>query len=205
MTKKGRLIRSLLVHRVENDALSQQRGIVREHVDAMSIVALMGTPEATIVKIVEIYNSLHQRGLSDDQAFQLIAKSRSCTSPPAGLDLSSFTKKVVREEHANDIPISEPFVDRAINAAMEAVSAPSASHSNRFIALSTAAFSIGLGVIIIYFLREWWAYVVAAFPLMFGVASLKIGIRGSATELSAMTGDRPMTDDAEQSIGKKMR
>lgn len=205
MTHKERLIRWLLLNRIENDPLARQHGVLREHVDAMSTITIMGTPEATIVTVADIYSSLRRKGVSEKDTLSLIAESRGLSVPHQCSELSSLIKYILQQEHSFDVPVSERFVDFAIGEAIRAASSRNASGENRFVALSTAAVLIGAGVAVAYFLQAWWAYALAIVPMAFGIASLKIGVAATNDELAAMTGDRPMTEEMKESIGKKMR
>jgi hypothetical protein len=79
-------------------------------------VTLMGTPEATIVTIVETYHVLREQGASAASALSAIEEHRSIRSPRSsqiGSDLEAYVRSRVRLEHRSGKQLSDRDISRA--------------------------------------------------------------------------------------------
>lgn len=115
---KEELIKNLVRKRVQNDPIAKMLG----EVDELSELELLGLPEATIVTIVETYcMTKRQTNLHDEEIFEAIEAHRSMLGDsgkmPSPLTLSSYIKYRLGLEHSHGAPISNKFVDEAIEEA----------------------------------------------------------------------------------------
>jgi hypothetical protein len=79
-------------------------------------VTLMGSPEATIVTIVENFHVLREQGASAASALFAIEEQRSITLPRAsqiGSDLEAYVRNRVRLEHRSGKQLSDRDISRA--------------------------------------------------------------------------------------------
>jgi len=115
---KNALIRNLIRLRIKNDTMAAAIGFREEMVDSLSTFQLAGLPEGTLVAIVETWSILHKRGMEDDEIFSRIEDHRSRMFPrgqmPTPLDLLKYIKYRFELEHSEGAPISEQFIERAI-------------------------------------------------------------------------------------------
>jgi hypothetical protein len=111
------LIKNLAKKRVQNDPIASMLG----DIDSLSETMLMGLPEATIVTIVETWAILRKQGLRDKEILQRIEAHRASFGGygdlPDPLTLQSYIKYRLDLEHGHGAPISEKFMDYAIEAA----------------------------------------------------------------------------------------
>lgn len=123
--KKISLIRQLIKIRIQNDQLLKKKyegKNVPEVYDFPEIV-IMGLPEATIVTIVESYWMMKDMTTkSDKEIFEVIERHRKTLFPESGpmpspLTLSNYIKYRLNIEHSHGVPISNKFIDDAIEAA----------------------------------------------------------------------------------------
>jgi hypothetical protein len=83
----------------------------------------MGLPEATIVTIVESYCMMKDMTTkSDKEILESIERHRKILFPESGpmpspLTLSNYIKYRLNIEHSHGVPISNKFIDDAIEAA----------------------------------------------------------------------------------------
>lgn len=116
---KIELIKNLAKMRVQNDPIASMLG----NIDSLSETMLMGLPEATIVTIVETYWQLRNQELSDKEILEAIENHRASFGDagtlPSQLTLSNYIKYRVRLEHSHGAPISDNFIDEAIQEATE--------------------------------------------------------------------------------------
>lgn len=115
---KSSLIRNLVRLRVRNDPMAAAMGFGEEMADSLSSFQLAGLPEGTLVAIVETWSILHKRGAENGDIFSRIEAHRSRMFPrgemPTPLNLLNYIKYRVELEHSEGAPISEQFIDRAI-------------------------------------------------------------------------------------------
>lgn len=125
LNKKIELMRQILKKRIENDLslIEKYRERPVPKVDDLPEIVLMGLPEGTIVSIVETYWVLKKKTMATDQEiFEAIEKHRSILFPKSTisqlpLTLSSYIKYRLSIEHAQGFPLSNEFVDEAIDVA----------------------------------------------------------------------------------------
>jgi len=126
--KKINLIRQLIKTRVQNDQLLKKKyegKNVPEVCDFPEIV-IMGSPEATIVTIVESYWMMKDMTTkSDKEILESIERHRKRIYPESGpmpspLTLSNYIKYRLNIEHSHGFPISNEFIDECIKKANEA-------------------------------------------------------------------------------------
>jgi hypothetical protein len=126
--KKLSLIRQLIKIRVQNDQLLKKKyeGKDVPKVDDFPEIVLMGLPEGTIVSIVETFWMMKgQTNASDKEILEAIERHRKTLFPESGsmpspLTLSNYIKYRLVVEHPHGVPISNEFVDDAIEAANKA-------------------------------------------------------------------------------------
>jgi hypothetical protein len=102
------LIRKLIEERT--------KGSLFLNVSDVDDVTLMGSPEATIVTIVETYHVLREQGVSAASALSEIEEHRSIMSPRAsqiGSDLEAYVRNRVRLEHRSGKQLSDRDISRA--------------------------------------------------------------------------------------------
>lgn len=125
--KKISLMRQLIKIRVQNDQLLKKKyegKNVPEVYDLPEIV-IMGLPEATIVTIAESYWMMKDMTTkSDKEILEVIERHRKTLFPESGpmpspLTLSNYIKYRLNIEHSHGVPISNKFIDDAIEAANE--------------------------------------------------------------------------------------
>jgi hypothetical protein len=112
-SEKLLLIRKLIEERMKDSLFARWFGDNLNHLDD---VALMGSPEATIVTIVETYHVLREQGVSAASALSAIEEHRSIRSPRAsqiGSDLEAYVRKRVRLEHSSGKQLSDRDISRA--------------------------------------------------------------------------------------------
>jgi hypothetical protein len=112
-SEKLLLIRKLIEERMKGSLFARWFGDNLNHLDD---VALMGSPEATIVTIVETYHLLREQGVSAASALSAIEEHRSIMSPRAsqiGSDLEAHVRKRVRLEHRSGKQLSDRDISRA--------------------------------------------------------------------------------------------
>ena len=101
-------------HRGANDgSLSARWSLDLSDVDD---VILMGSPEATIVTIVESFHVRREQGASAASALSAIEEQRSITLPRAsqiGSDLEAYVRSRVRLEHRSGNQLSDRDISRA--------------------------------------------------------------------------------------------
>ena len=89
-----------------------------EFVDGESDDALQGTPEATVVWLVENYAALKRHGFSDETTFRILEEQRAVFSGsgeiPSPLDLETYTKYRIAHENVAGAPISSLSIERAL-------------------------------------------------------------------------------------------
>ena len=93
-------------------------------VDQLSGLQLAGIPEGTIVTIVETWSQLIKKGIPEEEILMRIEEHRSSFGDygelPKLLTLSSYIKYRLDLEHQDGPPISEDFIDHAIEVSMKA-------------------------------------------------------------------------------------
>jgi len=116
---KIELIRNLTKKRVENDPIASMLG----DIDSLPETMLMGLPEATIVTIVETWAILRKQGMGEEEILRRIEDYRASFGDygdlPKPLTLQNYIKYRLGLEHAHGAPISEEFIDYAIEAAKQ--------------------------------------------------------------------------------------
>src|SRR5205809_975029 len=96
------LIRHLIKERVREDPGAEAIGITPKMVDQQSDDVLIGTPEGTVVTIVETYHSLRDSGASLVEALVAIEQHRNqfiSGRMPISASLSTYISYRVRLEH----------------------------------------------------------------------------------------------------------
>src|SRR5438552_317809 len=102
------LIRTLLKARLRADQMAQLAGVTPDLVDQQSDEDVLGTPEATIVTIVESYISLKRLGIPESDILARIEKHRSMIGAgtlPTPLTLQSYVRYRVSLEYAHTAPV----------------------------------------------------------------------------------------------------
>ena len=121
---KNRLIRELAKLRVKSDLMALTLGFDESMVDQVSGLQLAGIPEGTIVTIVETWSQLIKKGIPEEEILIRIEEHRSSFGDyrelPSPLTLSSYIKYRLDLEHQDGTPISEDFIDHAIEVSMKA-------------------------------------------------------------------------------------
>ncbi|MGE0558104.1 MAG: hypothetical protein AB7E73_15700 [Burkholderiales bacterium] len=124
---KNELIKELIQRRVRGDPVAKSMGFTARTIDSLSDLQLAGTPEATIVTIVETWVLLRRAGARDADIFSRIEDHRSHVFPrgqmPTPLNLITYIKYRLILEHSRGAPMPEVFVDSAIETAMQAYAA----------------------------------------------------------------------------------
>lgn len=191
-----KLVRALLEHRIQNDPLARQRGASVQDVQRLSKMGLLGTPEASIITIVGNFRALKKRGLSDADAITKIAQLRSSDAPREALgSLEAFIHYEVAHEEPGRLPISKPFVDRAIEAALTSIEGGDDRAMNRGVAFAHAATGIGLGVLIVIFASKSWAPWLSALPFLYGLRQLWTAMTASDQQLAELVGDASVDEE----------
>lgn len=123
-TKKAKLIKKLIKERTESDPSLVVKGYHKSMVDSLSDLQLIGMPEATIVTVVETWAMLYNKGVLEDEIFKRIEAHRATLAGsgemPSPLTLSNYIKYRIDLEHQHGVPISNDFIDYAIDAAKRA-------------------------------------------------------------------------------------
>ena len=121
---KNRLIRELAKLRVKSDLMALTLGFDESMVDQVSGLQLAGIPEGTIVTIVETWSQLIKKRIPEEEILIRIEEHRSSFGDyrelPSPLTLSSYIKYRLDLEHQDGTPISEDFIDHAIEVSMKA-------------------------------------------------------------------------------------
>ena len=126
--KKMKLIRSLLKKRIYSDPYLKQRYINEDvpRIEDIPETALIGLPEGTIVTIVETYwMKKKSSSLSDKEILEGFERLRKNVFPrsgrmPSPLTLSNHIKYRLKIEHSEGHPLSDKFIDEAIEEANKA-------------------------------------------------------------------------------------
>ena len=126
--KKINLIISLAKKRIYSDPFLKQRyeEDKMERIERLPEILLMGLPEGTIVSIVETYWLMkHQTKASEREILEAIERHRQTLFPESGpmpshLTLSNYIKYRLYIEHSHGVPISNKFIEDAIEAANKA-------------------------------------------------------------------------------------
>lgn len=122
------MIISLAKKRIYSDPFLKQRYEEDniERIEKWPEILLMSIPEATIVSIVETYWIMkHQTKVSDRKILEAIERHRKTLSPESGpmpspLTLPNYIKYRLEVEISYGVPISNEFIDDAIEAANKA-------------------------------------------------------------------------------------
>ena len=112
-SEKLLLIRKLIEERTKGSLFARWFVDDLNHVDN---VAFMGSPEETIVTIVETYHVLREQGGPAASALSAIEEHRSVMSPRAsqiGSDLEAYVRYRVRLEHRSGKQLSDRDISRA--------------------------------------------------------------------------------------------
>ena len=126
--KKLSLIKQLVKIRVQNDQVLKKKyeGKDVPKVHDFPEIVLMGLPEGTIVSIVETFWMMKgQTSASDKEILEAIERHRKILFPESGsmpspLTLSNYIKYRLIVEHSHSVPISNKFIDDAIETANKA-------------------------------------------------------------------------------------
>jgi hypothetical protein len=126
--KKLSLMRQLIKIRVQNDELLKKKyeGENVPKVYDFPEIVIMGLPEATIVTIVESYWMMKDMTTkTDKEIFESIERHRKILFPESGpmpspLTLSNYIKYRLNIEHSHGVPISNKFIEDAIEMANKA-------------------------------------------------------------------------------------
>ena len=124
---KMQLIRALLKTRLAADPMARGAGVTPSAVDAESDAAISGTPEATIVAIVETYTSLKRQGISDQDALHRIEEHRSIIGSadlPIPLTLLTYVRHRILIEYTASAPVSDASIERSVQEARRFFSTP---------------------------------------------------------------------------------
>lgn len=111
---KEDIIRTLIKRRI------LETGILDEFsrdVDSLNSAQLYGTPEATILVIVETYAMLKKRDTQDGEIFARIEAHRASAGTgqlPQPLTLESYVAYRIALEHSAGAPISQDFIAEAV-------------------------------------------------------------------------------------------
>lgn len=116
---KIELIRNLARKRVQNDPIASMLG----DIDRLSETMLIGLPEATIVTIVETWAILRKQGVTEEEILHRIEAHRANFGDygdlPNPLTLPNYIRYRLDLEHGHGAPISENFIDYAIEVAKQ--------------------------------------------------------------------------------------
>jgi hypothetical protein len=113
LEEKVQIVRRLVEERMKRSLLGR---FLLPEVSDMSVEEAMGSPEATIVTIVEAYHNLRSIGASATEALTAIEKFRSSLAPgqmPRGCTLEDYVKYRVRLEHKRGVQMRDPEISRA--------------------------------------------------------------------------------------------
>lgn len=102
--------------------MARRAGVTPDMVDQKSDEDVLGTPEASIVTIVESYIQLDQLGFPESESLTRIENHRSVIGAdimPTPLTLCSYIKYRVSLEYANSAPISDASLEHSIRVARE--------------------------------------------------------------------------------------
>lgn len=102
--------------------MAELAGVTPELVDQQSDQDVLGTPEATIVTIVESCIQLRRLGLPESEVLARIEKHRSMIGSdimPSPLTLRSYIRYRVSLEYAHAAPVSDASLDSSIRAAQD--------------------------------------------------------------------------------------
>ena len=119
---KTDLIRSLLKARLRDDPMANMAGVTPDLVDQQSDQDVLGTPEATIVTIVESYIQLSRLGFPESEILRRIEKHRSMigsATMPSPLTLRSYIRYRVSLEYAHSAPVGDASIDHSIQKARD--------------------------------------------------------------------------------------
>ena len=118
-TNKNNLIKHLVKERIQSSPGFAARGFDESMVDSLSSLQLAGLPESTIVTIVESWVIMSNRGVPDAEIFESIEAHRSRLAGSGDmsseLSLSNYIKYRIDLEHQHAEPISDDFIDYAID------------------------------------------------------------------------------------------
>jgi hypothetical protein len=115
-TKFG-LIRDLIKERLREDRITAGMGLTPDMVDEQPDEVVIGTPEATVVTIIETYHALRDAGASLSEALVAIEQHRNQFIPgrmPISASLSTYISYRVRLEHADGPNLPPASIARAI-------------------------------------------------------------------------------------------
>jgi len=102
--------------RLSSDRIAQGLGVTEESIDAASDVELLGSSEATIVSIVEMY--LAMKKTSESETFRYIEQLRAPAGrgnmPPAPT-LRTYLRYRLSVEHSHGAPISEEILSSSVD------------------------------------------------------------------------------------------
>ena len=111
------LIRDLIKERLREYPMAAAMGATPEMVDQQPDQVLIGTPEATVVTIIENYHALRDSGASLDEALIRIEQHRNQFIPgqmPITASLGTYINYRVQLEHADGPEISSGSIARAM-------------------------------------------------------------------------------------------
>ena len=111
------LIRDLIKTRLREDPIARAMGATPEMVDQQPDEVLIGTPEGTVVTILETYHSLRDRGASFAEALIAIERHRNqfiSGRMPITTSLSTYIIYRVQLEHADGPKRPTGAISRAI-------------------------------------------------------------------------------------------
>ena len=107
---KDDIIRALIKRRLAEYGVLGDFG---RDVNSMNRTALYGTPEATILVIVETYVALKKSGVADSAIFERIEKHRARAGRgqlPQPLSLQSYVAYRIAMEHSHGAPVPDDFI-----------------------------------------------------------------------------------------------
>ena len=117
----AQLIGYLGVWRIEKYPLGKNLGISRETVVAISVPEIYALPEATIVSIVQQYDSVHKKcvitnkDVTESEILRVVEEVRCLKEPrgqlPDPLTLPSFIKYRLAMEHPDATSVADVFIE----------------------------------------------------------------------------------------------
>ena len=111
------LIRDLIKERLREDPMPAAMGVTPEMIDHQPDQLLVGTPEGTVVTIIETYHALRDAGASLAEALIAIEQHRNKFIPgrmPIAPSLSTYINYRVRLEHADGPKLPAGSIARAM-------------------------------------------------------------------------------------------
>lgn len=181
-------------------------------IDATPIESIIGTPEGTLVVIVETFVSLANQGYGQEAALHAIEDYRkmfgeSLSPLPEPLTLKSYVRARIAIEHTQGVPMTDDLIRYGIQNAIDLFSSSpkqTKHKTRRDVPLVIGAIQIAIGIFFVVYFEGWWKYLVAGFFVWGGWAALKTGLFGSDKEIRELTEDGPVLEDTERKFKERL-